>query len=60
MNIKHIQEHSKYIDGKIDKQNSVDLITGSKLISLGDEVAVLVESTNTATFRAYLSWKELF
>lgn len=49
-----------YLAGSLDRENLIDLVDESILIRPGDEIAVLVESTNPATFTAFLSWHELF
>lgn len=49
-----------YTAGQFDAVNKVSLIPDEIFISPGDEVAVLVESTQSATFQAFLLWKELF
>lgn len=49
-----------YFAGQFDKDNFESLMDDSFFISPGDEVAILVESTQSATFNAFLSWRELF
>lgn len=49
-----------YVAGQYDRVNLIELVSENIYISPGDEVAVLVESSASATFNAFLSWKELF
>lgn len=49
-----------YTAGQFDRIDSVDLTGARTMISPGDEVACLVQSTQSATFSVFLRWRELF
>lgn len=49
-----------YVGGQFDSRGPLEIEKEGLFISPGDEVAVLVESTQSADVDAFISWKELF